>query len=152
LRQFAQELINKIRQISTKLICNCQLLLSIAVIFLNTFARQVNIIFPQFVSVALGLPLSTVGYISTIKIFVALGMLVGLAALTPYMKSNIVRSSLWYDLWTVRFCLAFLTIGSIVIGLSSSLSVLVVGSHVQFRLMIKHLSNVSRHCDNVSWI
>ena len=97
------------------------------VIFINAFSRSSGSIFVQYVSKLLDWPISTSGYLLSIKAAMSLGVLVGLAALTRLMTARPSVRPLYLDVWVARSSLALLAVGNLIIGFSANTASVVAG-------------------------
>jgi len=99
----------------------------LSIIFINAFSRQSSSIFIQYTSKRLSWPVSTAGYVLSIKALVSLGVLIGLAGITRLLKARSIKQPLYLDIWIVRSSLTLLVVGNILIGLSWNAASLITG-------------------------
>jgi hypothetical protein len=97
------------------------------VIFINAFSRASRSIFVQYVSKILDWPISTTGYLLSVKAAVSLGVLVALVALTRIMTAQTSIRSLYLDVRVARSSLALLALGDLIVGFSANSASVVTG-------------------------
>lgn len=102
----------------------------LVVIFINAFSSSSGGIFIQYVSKSLHWPISTSGYLLSVKAAVSLGILVGLAALTRLMTTQTPTTPLYLDVWVARSSLTLLAVGNLIIGLSANSASVVAGEYL----------------------
>lgn len=99
----------------------------LSIIFINAFSRQSGSVFIQCTSKLLGWPVSTAGYLLSIKALVSLGVLIALAGITRLLESRCITRPLYLDIWIARFSLTLLVVGNLLIGLSWNTASLITG-------------------------
>jgi len=104
-----------------------EITICLMVIFLNAFSGSSSSIFIPYVSKLLGWPISTSGYLLSMRAAVSLGILVGLAGLTRLVTAQTSTRPLYLDVWVARSSLALLAVGDLIIGSSTNAASVVGG-------------------------
>jgi hypothetical protein len=60
---------------------------------------------------------------------VALAISISLALATPFLKAKFSPDSSLFDIWTTRICFILLAVGTVVVGLSTSLASMRTGEY-----------------------
>jgi hypothetical protein len=60
--------------------------------------------------------------LEAMRMGVALVISLALALATPYLKAKFSPNSSMFDVWTTRLCFILLAVGTVVVGLSTSLA------------------------------
>jgi hypothetical protein len=60
--------------------------------------------------------------LEAMRMGVALAISISLALATPYLKVKFSPNSSLFDVWTTRICFVLLAVGTVVVGLSTSLA------------------------------
>jgi hypothetical protein len=60
--------------------------------------------------------------LEAMRMGVALAISLILALATPYLKAKFSPDSSLFDIWTTRICFVLLAIGTVIVGLSTSLA------------------------------
>src|SRR5271169_1261137 len=121
------------------------------VIFINAFSRSSGGIFIQYVSKLLDWPISTSGYLLSVKAAVSLGILVGLAALTRLMTAQTSTPPLYLDVWVARSSLALLVVGNLIIGFSANSASVVAGEYLISKIFRRETSDQKAfNCPDIS--
>jgi hypothetical protein len=84
-------------------------------------------IFAQYASKSLEVPIAVTGYIQSVKAFVLLGVLITLIMISQLVASRASITAFTLDIWVCRVSLCLLVIGAALLGVASSLPVLVLG-------------------------
>ncbi|GAM89567.1 hypothetical protein ANO11243_076060 [Dothideomycetidae sp. 11243] len=100
----------------------------LSIIFLTTFAGSSGRIFIQYTSKLLDWPISTVGYIISVKSLVTLGMLIVLASIAQFLERKGQVRPKYLDIWIVRLSLATLVLGGVLTGLANNAASIITGS------------------------
>ncbi|KAI1194120.1 major facilitator superfamily domain-containing protein [Nemania serpens] len=105
-----------------------EIIMVLVLLFLAMFCAMTGRIFVQYTSKLLGWPISTTGYILSVRAFVSLVVLFGLAALTRFVDKWGKVKSITLDIWIVRLSFAALVVGTVFIAMSSGPGLLITGS------------------------
>jgi hypothetical protein len=70
--------------------------------------------------------------LEAMRMGVALAISISLALATPYLKAKFSPDSSLFDIWTTRACFVLLAVGTVVVGLSTSLASMRTGEFVCF--------------------
>lgn len=105
-----------------------EIIMVLVLLFLAMFCAMTGRIFVQYTSKLLGWPISTTGYILSVRAFVSLVVLFGLAALTRFVDKWGKVKSITLDIWIVRLSFAALVVGTVFIAMSSGPGLLITGT------------------------
>lgn len=100
---------------------NHNLLVCLGIICLNAFGRPAVALFSRFAYLFLHLPNLMISQLEAMRMGVALAISLSLALATPYLKAKFSPNSSLFDIWTTRICFILLAVGTVVVGLSTSL-------------------------------
>lgn len=96
----------------------------LCIIFVTGFASTSASLFTQYVSNLLHWPISSVGYLASVKAFVTLGVLVLLAFLS---RRAVADQSPKLDTWITRASLICLAVGDATVGLGRGAAAVIAG-------------------------
>jgi hypothetical protein len=101
---------------------NHNLLVCLGIICLNAFGRPALALFSRFAYLFLHLPNFMIDQLEAMRMGVALVISLSLALVTPHLKARFSPDSSLFDVWTTRICFVLLAVGTVVVGLSTSLA------------------------------
>jgi hypothetical protein len=101
---------------------NHNLLVCLGIICLNAFGRPALTLFSRFAYLFLHLPNPMIDQLEIMRMGVALAVSISLALATPYLKVKFSPDSSLFDVWTTRVCFVLLAVGTVVVGVSTSLA------------------------------
>jgi len=78
--------------------------------------------------------------LEAMRMGVALAISISLALATPYLKAKFSPNSSLFDIWTIRICFILLAVGTVIVGLSTSLAGIRTG---KFFLKLSSFVNIS---------
>jgi ABC-type microcin C transport system permease subunit YejB len=70
--------------------------------------------------------------LEAMRMGVALAISLALALATPYLKAKFSPNSSLFDVWTTRICFILLAVGTVIVGLSTSLASMRTGKFLHF--------------------
>lgn len=100
-------------------------------ICLFAFARPTLALFSRFAYLFLHISNHAIAQLELMRMGVSLVTSISLALVTPYLKARFTPNSSLFDIWTTRFCFVLLEIGTIVIGLSTTIAGIRTGKLVE---------------------
>jgi hypothetical protein len=106
---------------------NHNLIVCLGIICLNAFGRPALALFSRFANLFLHQPDYMVVQLEAMRMGVALAISISLALATPYLKAKFSPDSALFDVWTTRVCFILLAVGTVVVGLSTTLASIRIG-------------------------